>query len=81
MDTALCYAERCRLLGIDASVRCIRQSSGAAMPVAIATPNKEMTTLNNTYEVVVSSPMSELPGKAVVKERSKLLQKPSWASF
>jgi hypothetical protein len=54
------------LLGIDSSMRRVGQSSATTTPVTIATPKKEMTKLNNTYEVVVSSPMGELPGKAVV---------------
>jgi uncharacterized protein len=57
------------LLGIDPSLRRIGQASATATtatPVVVTTPNKEMTAPDNTYEVVVSSPMGELPGKAVV---------------
>jgi hypothetical protein len=54
------------LLGIDSSVRRIDQATRTAAPVAAAEPVKATTVMNQTYEVVVSTPMGELPGKAVV---------------
>jgi len=54
------------LLGIDSSVRRIGRSSNAATPIADERPQKEMVILDNTYELVVSTPMGDLPGKAVL---------------
>ncbi|MFZ6028161.1 MAG: amidohydrolase family protein [Chloroflexota bacterium] len=57
------------LLGIDTSVRRVGQPSATATTtnsVAIATRRKEMTTLDSVYDVVISTPMGELPGKAVM---------------
>ncbi|HNB52093.1 MAG TPA: amidohydrolase family protein [Anaerolineales bacterium] len=55
------------LLGIDPTVRRIGQPSGGATPIPVAMPQKEMSAPDNTYDVVVSSPMGDLPGKAVLK--------------
>jgi hypothetical protein len=54
------------LVGIDSSVRRIDQPTRTAAPVAAAEPVRATTVMNQTYEVVVSTPMGELPGKAVV---------------
>jgi hypothetical protein len=55
------------LLGVDSSVRRLSQPpSGTTTPTTIATPEKEMAVQGTTYEVVVSTPMGELPGKAVL---------------
>lgn len=53
------------LMGIDSSVRRVGQQSGAA-PRPISGPQKGKAVLNNAYEVVVSTPMGELPGQAVL---------------
>jgi predicted TIM-barrel fold metal-dependent hydrolase len=54
------------LLGIDPSVRRIEQASDAIAPISIETPKKGMAVQDNTYEVIVATPMGELPGQAVL---------------
>lgn len=54
------------LLGIDSSVRRIGRSSNATTSITGAKPPKKMVSLDNTYEVVVLTPMGELPGTAVL---------------
>jgi hypothetical protein len=54
------------LLGIDSSVRRIGRSSNAPTLITTEKPHKEVVILDNTYEIVVSTPMGELPGKAVL---------------
>lgn len=52
------------LLGIDPSVRRVGKSSGAATLIISTKPQRETTMQDNTYEVIISTPMGELPGKA-----------------
>ncbi len=54
------------LLGIDSSVRRISQAASAATPMTNTTPKEEMAAQGNTFDVMVSTPMGELPGRAVL---------------
>jgi hypothetical protein len=54
------------LLNIDPSVRRIGLASGATAIGVVAKSKEAAAVPDNTYEVVVSTPMGELPGRAVL---------------
>ena len=64
------------LLGIDPSVRRIGkiEPAGETNEVPAIETTKEESKMNSTYEVIVSSPLGDLPGKAVVDLDGKSLR-------
>lgn len=63
------------LLGIDPSQRRVGKSVAVAREAPMtASPSTEVCSMDSTYEVLVSSPMGELPGKAVLDVDGKSLR-------